>query len=253
MTFKTPTNLPPENLRDITSFMTGSDAVSFSTTCRQINRDLNIGILENMFSIENLFRSGGDDKFHLWMEIPLPLQEKLHSIHLNARWRDQGWGNRTGRVAITSSIHELTPDIVVNSDIAGHSASRLNLEFKVQPGKKYYLMYRVGDGGGHSLHVWGINFTFLIHGAGVAKMHSGGFEIALLEATASSVEIALENNGRNPNRHLELVLRNFGLPGVHRETIDSLRDMARLLREKKDKVETFQDSGDDSDSEGFDY
>ena len=232
--------------------MTGADAANFSATCHQINRDLSFGILESVYFIENLDRSDNDDKFHLWVELPLPLREKLHSVHLNAMFRDQGWGNRKGRVVITSDVHDLTPNIEVNSGLAQHSASQLNLEFKVQPGKKYYLMYMVGGGGEHSLHVRNIKLKFLIHGAGVAKMHSSGFEIALLEATALSFETALER-GKSPDQHLKLALRHFGLPEVDRETIDSLRDMARLLKEKKDKVERVQDTRDDSDLEDFDY
>ena len=246
MRSKTLTHLPAEHLHSITSFMTGVDAVSFSNTCHQINRDLNIGMLDNFYPIERLDRSDCDDQFHLWMELPLPLQERLHSIHLNASWKDQGWGNRKGNVSITSSIHAFTPDIVVNSG-AEHTASQLNLEFKVQPGKKYYLMYRVGGGGGHSLHVSDIKLKFLIHGAGgVAKMHKSGFrgdelQRALLEAIALSFETALEN-GKNPDPHLKLALRRFGLPGLDREAIDSLRDMARLMEEKNETVEVFQDS-----------
>ena len=133
------------------------------------------------------------------MELPLPLEERLHFIHPNASWKDQSWGNRKGRVVVTSSIHAFTPDIVVNSGIAAHTLSQLDLELNVQPGKKYYLIYRVGGGGGNSQHVSDIKLKFLIHGAGcVAKMHKSGFpdgefQIALLEAIALSFETALEN------------------------------------------------------------
>jgi hypothetical protein len=191
------------------------------------------------------------------MDLSLPLQEKPHSIHLNSSWKDQGWGNRKGRVVVTSSIYAFTPDIVVNSWIAEHRLSQL--ELKVQPGKKYYLMYRAGGGGGHSLHVSDITLKFLIHVAGVAKMHNSGFadgglQRALLEAAASSFETAVEN-GRDADRHLELVLRRFGFPALDRETIDNLRDMARLMGEKNETVEVFQDSTGavESDSEDFDY
>ena len=144
---------------------------------------------------------------------------------------------------VTSSIHAFTPDIVVNSGIAAHTLSQLDLELNVQPGKKYYLIYRVGGGGGNSQHVSDIKLKFLIHGAGcVAKMHKSGFpdgefQIALLEAIALSFETALEN-GKDLDRHLKLALRRFGLPGLDREAIHCLRDMARLLTEMKVKVDS---------------
>ena len=217
-------------------------------------------MLDNTYPIEQLDRNNRDCDFHLWMEIPLLLQEKIHSMRLNANWRDQGWGNRKGEVFITTT--SITPfrqdDIVVKSGIAEHRSRQLYLEFKPQPGKKYYLMYKVGGGGGHSLHVSDVNLTFMIHGAGVARMYrsccgnEGGLQIALLEAAASSIENAL-NNGRDPDRYLESALRPFDLRGeVNRETINSLRDMARLLleREEKDRIHKLEEERSlDSDSD----
>mmetsp|Transcript_4197 Transcript_4197/g.6367 ORF Transcript_4197/g.6367 Transcript_4197/m.6367 type:complete len:267 (-) Transcript_4197:192-992(-) len=233
-------SLPAEHLRSIASFLSGADAVSFSITCHQINRDLGMGNLDNIYPVGRLSETDCDDKFHLWMKLPLVLEEKVHSVRLNALWKDQGWGNRKGQVAITSSIHDSNPDIVVASGIAPHRAKRLKLEFKVQPGRDYYLMYKVGGGGGHELIVKDVKLSFLIYGALVANMYRSGYandglQIALLEAAASSFENALEN-GRDPDRYLVLALRRFGLPGadklVDRGTVDSLRDVARLMKEK---------------------
>ena len=157
-------------------------------------------------------------------------------------------------------------DIVVKSGVAEHRSRQLHLEFKPQPGKKYYLMYKVGGGGGHSLHVSDVKLTFMIHGGGgVARMYrsccgdEGGLQIALLEAAASSIENALDN-GRDPDRYLKSALRPFDLRGeVNRKTINSLRDMARLVvqgkniatlaREEKDRIQKLEEERSlDSDS-----
>ena len=257
------TRLPLDHLRTISSFLSSSDAIQFSNTCRLIHRDLSLGLLDGT-TIEELHEHNADDIFHLWTEIPIPFEEKGHSVHFEAIWRDQSWGNRKGEVAITSSVEKRPFEFIARSGIAEHHETPLRLTFKVEPGKKYHLMYKVGGGGGHSLHVHHVKRKYLIHGAGLARMCNGisqgnDLQIALVEATANSFEMSMMN-GDSPDRHLALAMLNqFGITKVDRETIDNLRDLARFLKEGKDvkrKLESLNqglvDSSDSPDTESSD-
>lgn len=231
------THFSQDHLRTISSFLSSSDAVEFSNTCHRIHRDLNLGLLK-VGSFEDLQKTNQDDDFHLWIKIPLILEEKVHSVLFHAIWRDQGWGNRKGEIAITSTVEKRPTEIVARSGIADHHDTSLQLSFKVEPGKEYYLMYKVGGGGGHSLHVMEVDLKYLIHGASFAKMCNGinqgrDLLIALIDATCNSFETSLMN-GNSPDRYFaSVLLKQFGISKIDRETIDNLRDLARLLKEER--------------------
>ena len=82
------------------------------------------------------------------------------------------------------------------------------------------------------------DLKYLIHGASLAKMRNGinqggDLLIALIEATCNSFETSLMN-GNSPDRYFaSVLLKQFGISKIDRETIDNIRDLARLLKEER--------------------
>jgi hypothetical protein len=103
--------------------------------------------------------SDSDDAFHYAVEIPTLFPGQEHTIKCS--WRDQGWGNRKGQLAIVAHV---TADgdlvkkvsrgrLVASSPTAGHFPPKLTLDVLPKIGEKYHLFYKVGSGGGHGLLV----------------------------------------------------------------------------------------------------
>eukprot|EP00978_Attheya_sp_CCMP212_P016768 scaffold44207_cov50-Attheya_sp.AAC.1 len=121
--------LNPDELCGIASFLFGQEASQFASSCQQIHSDLSVGILKNLHPIGDCIRlHEHDDNLHLLTELtpfPLLVPARIHSVRIMCDWKDQGWGNRKGRLLITSSSEtQRNPEIVMQSEIAPHQESR---------------------------------------------------------------------------------------------------------------------------------
>uniref|UniRef100_A0A7S2VCE6 Uncharacterized protein n=1 Tax=Entomoneis paludosa TaxID=265537 RepID=A0A7S2VCE6_9STRA len=92
----------------------------------------------------------------------------VHSVSIDFRWCDQGWGNKKGRLSIVAHNHVIDQRdddsrrghnnfqdgrIVCQTGIAPQIVEKEQLQFYPQPNEHYSLWYQVGGGGGHELTV----------------------------------------------------------------------------------------------------
>jgi hypothetical protein len=168
------TLLPPEVLVRVASYLSVDDVSRFSQTCRPLHRSLGLTRLDPVRVLPatiapwiGSYTNG--DRQKQWRKIPplvLPQQQhRLRRIMFRCRWSDQGWGYRKGRLyilAFPSSMQvaprHLEPGyggrLVCGSPTdAEHHQSTLRLSFEPREDEVYYLYYKVGGGGGHTLHV----------------------------------------------------------------------------------------------------
>ena len=157
---------------------TAWSAASAGTRCVQL---VDIGVAEqdrhwrnpqNVYSIQ------------YWQPIPWT-GRKAHTLFCSMTWRDQGWGNRKGKIAIVNdalssevSAHggatagPLPPPQmgdapagplaeVVALEPAPHVRAARKLTICPAPQGPCSIWYRVGGGGGHELYVYGFSVRML--------------------------------------------------------------------------------------------
>mmetsp|Transcript_14086 Transcript_14086/g.41980 ORF Transcript_14086/g.41980 Transcript_14086/m.41980 type:complete len:201 (+) Transcript_14086:267-869(+) len=83
-----------------------------------------------------------------------------HTVRLEFRWADQGYGNSKGMISIVRGdgrppreYQAWDPCVVCGREPAPHKGAADFLEFCPIAGETYTLWVRVGGGGGHSLYV----------------------------------------------------------------------------------------------------
>ena len=93
------------------------------------------------------------------------LRGKVKSFRASVNWKDQGWGNRKGRLMVKLVRHKYGKKEVIAENnnmfgIAGHEWAESSCFFvndplvkSAQPGDFYSFERNAGGGGGHSLHV----------------------------------------------------------------------------------------------------
>jgi len=164
--------IPSEIQKRMCEFLCLKDAIRYSHTCKQIKKDLALSCLNipPHLSVGEIHERGdyhSGDSTIMWFKIPLLQANKIHSIFFNCKWNDQGWGNRKGRLVITEGFVEgqgvKNHPIVATSPIAAHHETPLRLCFQAELGRKYYVWYKVGGGGGHTLSVRQIRISMAIY------------------------------------------------------------------------------------------
>jgi hypothetical protein len=183
------TNLPSVLKERIALFLEPREAYRLSKTCRQLHSDLGLSVLsppyEYLFSQVWVGETMTGDLPRRSEEIPI-LSIRPHSIGLQCRWKDQGYGDRKGRLYVigepkrtlifeeknrsdhseTNAMRNkeeeeeatnLAPfeggSLVYESPLAPHTFSNLKVTFVPRPNETYHLWYRCGGGGGHLLMV----------------------------------------------------------------------------------------------------
>ena len=160
--------LPSGIKQFITSFLNPEDALAFATTSMNIKEDLGLRVTNNSYGLTNQNWYGGYADGHMeriWFRcIPIS-QVQIHTIQFVCDFKDQGWGNRKGRLYIREDKSKNNYDgtIVARSLIAEHHKTSLKLTFQPKPGKNYTMCYEVGGGGGHELIVKNPCFRQLLY------------------------------------------------------------------------------------------
>jgi hypothetical protein len=110
------------------------------------------------------------------MQIDIPKQAgvETHSVKLQFRWQDQGWGNRKGRLYIVQDDPNAPQNpnarfaggklICETEEDAPHEPGQGSLLWHPSefPSHQYSLWYKVGSGGGHALRVTNFSLTKFI-------------------------------------------------------------------------------------------
>ena len=182
-------DLPLELKRRIASFLSPLDTVALSSTCRSLRQTLYLRDLPSIGLRSAAFTPGNNDEdgelIQKGFRIPVLFPQHLHSISLSFRWRDQGWGNRKGRIWIVAersvlpeededpgdestiedeeeglndattsvaTVFDLPGRVVYASDVAEHALSRVDVVWGPSDhNESYHVYYKVGGGGGHLL------------------------------------------------------------------------------------------------------
>ena len=157
-------DIPDEILRTITGLLIVSDALSFQSTCKTMKNTISLGSMKRAIPRElQTFHISPphDDSRKRWVEIdPILFRSDVHSMIFSCEYKDQGWGNKKGKIYITEKDDEFLANdvydigtVIAESPIAKHHMKSLVLKFRPKPGSRYAICYKVGGGGGHELFI----------------------------------------------------------------------------------------------------
>lgn len=249
-------SLPQDVLERTGSFLDDRCLGMFSACSKFFRRKFPITRLERPTSIENLQLTGaygnGDDFFET-LTIPMAFPcRTTRTVRFSCVWRDQGWGNRKGRVAIIASRTDDTmpgriPESDLNvhgqlvsytSEVAGHHAENLVLTFCPKPNEKYTLYMKAGGGGGHQLHLeqvlvhrvifdkldWSIsrNFRILSDLRVIGPVNNSPFLFELLQSTVTSM---LHGSQEARSGDLSNFLQSHGLLVEDTSSLESIQEL----------------------------
>lgn len=131
-----------------------------------------------------------------------PLPNPFDNLSLSFRWKDQGWGNRKGRVYLLLKRAGQTICEVGYQELglAPHERAKVRLDItpeslnsrcaafqqSARAGDIVEVWYETGGGGGHELNVEGLELAL--------SFETGGFESDATHSTAASLLSALRSN-----------------------------------------------------------
>jgi hypothetical protein len=156
-------NLPELVLLKIAEYLSPKECVQLSMTCKRFYKVLPQFVC---FHGDN-FEVSGPFRGHWAPYFDGPkLRGKVKSFRASVRWKDQGWGNRKGRlmVKLVRSVSETEKNVIAENNnlfgIADHEWTESSCFFVndafvklAEPGDFYSFERNAGGGGGHSLRV----------------------------------------------------------------------------------------------------
>lgn len=173
-------NINPDIKKRITDFLSPWDAISLSKTCRTIHSDLDLRILIDDYSYSRSLKKEHNfrpmdyhegERERIWFRLfPIVLTNPIHTMKFSFSAKDQGWGNRKGRIFIRQDKNEnnYQGDIVAEAPLIAHEEKEMYLEFRPEQGQKYTMCYVIGGGGGHELYIRDPKIqTLFYHNGGV--------------------------------------------------------------------------------------
>ena len=166
----------------ISEFLNKTDVIHFASTCKTIKNNLGLVTFYDSFSynFEKSYRWNGSynngDREMYWFHLTPNIlkSKKIHTIRFRCAWKDQGWGNRKGRLIIREDSAKnqytnnngqanLVGHKIFETNIAEHQYTSLKIHFQPEPGKTYTMSYVVGGGGGHELCIKNPKVSMLIY------------------------------------------------------------------------------------------
>jgi hypothetical protein len=168
----------PVITREIASYLNTNDAYHLAQSCKVIHSDLSLTTLLPLKICEDRCWQNTGDIPRCGPKIPLVYgARRTHSVEIQCKWKDQGWGNRKGQLFIVgqpehlSQVYGMTGYAgfvhgykVCTSRIADHVSTNLFMSFTPREGMYYCVWYVVGGGGGHELKVSELAVTCTIVG-----------------------------------------------------------------------------------------
>lgn len=165
-----PDYLPPL----IAGYLPPLDAINFSHTARKLQSQLSFTVARHRI-LRSFNRHDRNADRHYGFQIPIASHVAVHSILVSMDWKDQGWGNRKGRVFVVGEEKDRAHDrsvqgqslfgggrVIFSSGIAPHILEHLSFTFKARENESYHLWYVVGGGGGHSLRLTNVSVQALV-------------------------------------------------------------------------------------------
>lgn len=263
-------SLIPEILKNISMFLGFRDALKFSTSSKRLHQSIGLGAVNHAVFFPLLVQARAswrdrDDNDHIWRNIDPIFPDRVHSIHFSCQIKDQGWGNRKGRLYISEvddtewksylenenqiKSNAIREKWIFKSPVSDHNFTTLQFEFKPLPGKVYSIWYKVGGGGGHELQVEDVKIQSLIYDPICAKLMNSNLPVentffqkmfmALLETFSRSSIINATDGGTvtTITLPLEHIFESIGIP--IRGDLEQMESMKRFIKE----CERFNETG----------
>ena len=149
---------PRDLAETIASFLCPVDALALdasgsATRCVVVERNRH-------FATNQVF-TVSEHRAHRLLTVPLGgARTRVHTVGITLFWRDQGWGNRKGKVWVLRERDRAPNDHGISSaDVrnrkgpAPHTVAHESMEFRPRAGEEYEIWYSVGGGGGHRLYI----------------------------------------------------------------------------------------------------
>ena len=160
-----PSAEPPWLLKDLTetiaSFLCPVDALALdasgsATRCVVVERNRH-------FATNQVF-TVSEHRAHRLLTVPLGgARTRVHTVGITLFWRDQGWGNRKGKVWVLRERDRAPNDHGISSEDvrcmkgpAPHAVAHEYMAFRPRAGEEYDFWYSVGGGGGHRLYIYNL-------------------------------------------------------------------------------------------------
>ena len=149
---------PRDLAETIASFLCPVDALALdasgtATRCVVVERNRH-------FATNQVF-TVSEHRAHRLLPVPLGgARTRVHTVGITLFWRDQGWGNRKGKVWVLRERDRAPNDHGISSEDvrcmkgpAPHTVAHEDMAFRPRAGEEYAIWYSVGGGGGHRLYI----------------------------------------------------------------------------------------------------
>ena len=149
---------PRDLAETIASFLCPVDALALdasgtATRCVVVERNRH-------FATNQVF-TVSEHRAHRLLPVPLGgARTRVHTVGITLFWRDQGWGNRKGKVWVLRERDRAPNDHGISSEDvrcmkgpAPHTVAHESMAFRPRAGEEYDIWYSVGGGGGHRLYI----------------------------------------------------------------------------------------------------
>jgi len=164
--------LPDEIMPTIAGYLPPVDTIQLNSTSKILHSKPSITASYPREILTKFSRRDCDGDLHYGFQVPVPHQVSCHSVLLSLIWRDQGWGNRNGKIFIEAEEKSHIPStssrrfgegrVVHTSGIAPHTAKRLGIVFQPKESETYHFWYAAGGGGGHNAHLCNVRIQTLV-------------------------------------------------------------------------------------------
>jgi len=226
--------LPADLQKQLCLFLGAQEAsIGLSFTCKDIYNGLGISLLKSHpphLTLDPINSHEQGNSFVKGPEIPILFRYKTALVTFCCKWKDQGWGNRKGRIEIREGDRKR---MVAKSPTAEHSKTNLCLTFEPKHNEKYYIYFLVGGGGGHSLHVTDIRIKQLIYdGLSTAKIYNqvlylnrvnvaDMFSLDMIEYLVDDIEADSSRSARTSSK----LIHYCGVEADNEESLASLKEI----------------------------
>ncbi len=152
---------PRDLAETIASFLCPVDALALdasgsATRCVVVERNRH-------FATNQVF-TVSEHRAHRLLTVPLGgARTRVHTVGITLFWRDQGWGNRKGKVWVLRERDRAPNDHGISSEDvrcmkgpAPHAVAHEYMAFRPRAGEEYDFWYSVGGGGGHRLYIYNL-------------------------------------------------------------------------------------------------
>ena len=152
---------PRDLAETIASFLCPVDALALdasgtATRCVVVERNRH-------FATNQVF-AVSEHRAHRLLPVPLGgARTRVHTVGITLFWRDQGWGNRKGKVWVLRERDRAPNDHGISSEDvrcmkgpAPHAVAHEHMAFRPRAGEEYDFWYSVGGGGGHRLYIYNL-------------------------------------------------------------------------------------------------